>query len=78
MLSRFRMSVDDCIKEYKTLGARVFGNPRPLAIGAVLWHKFNRRTLEAAIKDVTQRYSELGDFGGLYAMDEMGEDVCRT
>lgn len=75
MLSRFRMTVDDCIKEYKTLGAKVFGNPRPLAKGAILWHKFDYRTLEAAIQDVTQRYSEPGDFGGFYAMDE---DVCRT
>ena len=74
MLSRFRMSVDDCIKEYKMLGARVFGNPRPLAKGAILWHKFDHRTLEAVIKDVTERYSEPGQFGGLYPMDE---DVCR-
>lgn len=74
MLSRFRMTVDDCIKEYKALGGKVFGNPRPLAKGAILWHKFDYRILEAAIKDVTQRYSELGDFGGLYAMNE---DVCR-
>ena len=74
MLSRFRMTVDDCIEEYKALGAKVFGNPRPLAKGAILWHKFDHRTLEAAIRDVTQRYSELGDFGGVYALDE---DVCR-
>ena len=74
MLSRFRMTVDDCIKEYKTLGAKVFGHPRPLAKGAIMWHKFDCRTLEAAIKDVTQRYSELGQFRGLYTMDE---DVCK-
>ena len=74
MLSRFRMSVDDCIKEYETLGAKVFGKPRPLAKGAILWHKFDYRSLEAAIKDVTQRYSELGDFGGRYPMNE---DVCK-
>ena len=74
MLSRFRMTVDDCITEYKTLGAKVFGNPRPMAMGGILWHKFDHRTLETAIKDVTKRYSEPGDFGGLYPMDE---DVCR-
>ena len=74
MLSRFRMTVDDCIEEYKVLGAKVFGNPRPLAKGAILWHKFDYRTLEAAIKDVTARYSEPDKFEALYAMDE---DVCR-
>lgn len=74
MLSRFRMTVDDCIKEYQTLGAKVFGHPRPLAKGAILWHKFDYRTLEAVIKDVTQRYSEPGEFGGNYAMNE---DVCK-
>ncbi|KAM0794622.1 acyl transferase/acyl hydrolase/lysophospholipase [Usnea florida] len=74
MLSRFRMSVDDCIKEYKALGAKVFGNPRPLAKGAILWHKFDCRTLEAAIIDVTQRHCQPGDFGDYYPMDE---DVCK-
>ena len=74
MLSRFRMTVDDCIKEYETLGAKVFGKPRPLAKGGILWHKFDCRTLEDAIMDVTHRHSEPGDFGGFYAMHE---DVCR-
>ena len=74
MLFRFRMTVEECIQEYKTLGAKVFGNPRPLAKGAVLWHKFDHRTLEAVIQDVTQRYSEPGESGRVYAMDE---DVCR-
>ena len=74
MLSRFRMNVDDCINEYKALGAKVFGNPRPLARGAILWHKFDYRNLETAIKDVTARYSEPGQFGGHYPMDE---DLCR-
>ena len=74
MLSRFRMTVDECIKEYKTLGAKVFGNPRPLAKGAVLWHKFNCSHFEDVIKDVTERCSEPGEFGGRYAMDE---DLCR-
>lgn len=74
MLSRFRMTVDDCIEEYKTLGAKVFGNPRPLAKGAIMWHKFDYRTLESAIKEVTQRYNELAEFRDSYEMDE---DVCR-
>ena len=74
MLSRFRMTADDCIKEYKTLGAKVFGKPRPLAQGAILWHKFDCRTLETAIRDVIQRYSEPGPSGELYTMHE---DVCK-
>ena len=74
MLSRFRMTADDCIKEYKMLGAKVFGNSRPLAQSAILWHKYDCHILEAAIKDVTARYGEPGHVGGLYPMNE---DVCR-
>ncbi|KAL8839505.1 MAG: hypothetical protein Q9170_001728 [Blastenia crenularia] len=58
MLSRLRMTVDDCIAEYKNLGQKIFGHPRHLAFGAVIWHKFNYRVLEAVIKDVTARHSE--------------------
>ncbi|KAF8537718.1 hypothetical protein BDD12DRAFT_717299, partial [Trichophaea hybrida] len=28
MLGRLRMSVDDCLTEYNTLGSQVFGKPR--------------------------------------------------
>ena len=75
MLSRFRMTVDDCIAEYKSLGERIFGHPRPMAKGAILWHKFSARELEQVIQDVTSRHSDARDFEATYPSDE---DLCRT
>ncbi|KAI4129438.1 MAG: hypothetical protein LQ338_002219 [Usnochroma carphineum] len=75
MLSRLRMTVDDCIKEYETLGQKIFGNPRPLAFGAILWHKFDYRVLEDVIRKVTERHSEKNE---LYEDFPSDEDFCRT
>jgi hypothetical protein len=74
MLSRFRMTVDDCLAEYKTLGEKIFGHPRPFAKGAIIWHKFNYRVLEEVIKDVTSRHSEKVEYNTDYPLDE---DLCR-
>ncbi len=68
------MTVDDCIEEYKTLGQKIFGHPRPLAAGAVLWHKYSHRSLQSVIEKVTQKYSETSAFDVNYPLDE---DVCR-
>lgn len=75
MLSRFRMTVDDCIEEYKTLGERIFGHPRPLAKGAFLWHKFCAKDFEEVIRDLTLRHSEASEFQVNYPSHE---DLCRT
>ncbi|KAH7323806.1 acyl transferase/acyl hydrolase/lysophospholipase [Rhexocercosporidium sp. MPI-PUGE-AT-0058] len=76
MLSRFRMSVNDCISEYKSLGERVFAHPRQLSTGGLLWHKFGWRPLEDAIKGVTSRYcSTQRPFGVRFPSDP---DFCRT
>ena len=55
MLGRFRMTVFDCLEEYRTLGDRVFGNPRPIhkmkpLPDAVGWDKFSAETLEEVFK----------------------------
>ncbi|KAL8992576.1 MAG: hypothetical protein Q9169_006992 [Polycauliona sp. 2 TL-2023] len=76
MLSRLRMTVDDCINEYKTLGQKIFGNPRPLAFGAVMWHKFDYKVLEEVIKSVTRRHSEKSEVDVLHFPSD--EDLCRT
>ncbi|KAL8907085.1 MAG: hypothetical protein Q9207_001626 [Kuettlingeria erythrocarpa] len=76
MLSRLRMSVDDCISEYKTLGQKIFGSPRPLAFGAVMWHKFDARVLEEVIHSVTARHSERSEVDELDFPSD--EDLCRT
>lgn len=76
MLSRLRMTVDDCISEYKTLGQKIFGKPRPLAFGAVMWHKFDYRVLEAVIQSVTSRHCEKNEVDELVFPSD--EDLCRT
>ena len=75
MLSRFRMTVDDCIDEYKTLGAKIFGHPRPFAKGALIYHKFDYRVLEAVIKDVTSRNSERVEYNTIDFPSD--EELCR-
>ncbi|KAL8957751.1 MAG: hypothetical protein Q9193_005056 [Seirophora villosa] len=77
MLSRLRMTVDDCISEYKSFGQKIFGRPRPGAHGGILWHKFDYNTLEKVIQDVTERHSEQSEeFTGLSFPSD--EDICRT
>lgn len=76
MLSRFRMSVNDCISEYKSLGERVFSHPRHFSTGGLLWHKFGWRPLEDAIKQVTNRHCFTErSFGARFPSDP---DFCRT
>ncbi|KAL8370125.1 hypothetical protein RB595_000483 [Gaeumannomyces hyphopodioides] len=65
MLARLRMPVDDCIEEYKTLGGKIFGNPR--TFHQVGWqalvknrkNKFATTPLEEAIQDVIRRRGEI-------------------
>ena len=74
MLSRFRMSVDDCISEYEALGQDVFGHPRPFAKAGFLWSKYSYRALESAIEKVTRKHSKTSEFDVHYPLDE---DVCK-
>ena len=78
MLSRFRMSVDDCIKEYKTLGQKIFENPRRMAKGGFPWHRFSARVLEEVVRGVTSRHNKQSDdFGDHYGMESADEDKCQ-
>ena len=78
MLSRFRMTVDDCIEEYKTLGKKIFGRPRRIARGGFPWHRFSARVLEDVIRDVTSRhYIQSSDFSGLHGMERTDEDMSQ-
>ncbi|KAL8647250.1 MAG: hypothetical protein Q9210_005670 [Variospora velana] len=76
MLSRLRMTVDDCISEYKAFGQKIFGSPRPLAFGAILWHKFNHKTLDEVLQSVTRGHSERSEEYELNFPSD--EDFCRT
>lgn len=77
MLSRFRMTVDDCIEEYKTLGKEIFGHPRRMARGGFPWHRFNARTLEGVIRDVTSRHNVNDEFESRYGMERMDKDMSQ-
>lgn len=78
MLSRFRMTVDDCIEEYKTLGKKIFGHPRRMAIGGFPWHRFKARVLEDVIRDVTSRHNvQSDDFESRYGMDRIDDDMSQ-
>jgi hypothetical protein len=67
MLSRLRMTVEDCIWEYENLAGRVFGNPRLFHSTFVpTWWlkrpKYDAENLEFAISGkggVTQRRGEM-------------------
>jgi len=58
MLSRLRMSVDDCLTEYETLSEQVLGKPRYFSMrGPVPWFraKYSAANLENAVKMMVQR-----------------------
>lgn len=79
MLGRLRMSIDDCIAEYETLGPKVFAHPRWFHVKSLLFwprDKYDHRSLEKAIREVIDRRSPLV-YGGdkSFASDE---NRCRT
>jgi hypothetical protein len=76
MLSRLRMSVEDCIKEYKDLGSKVFGHPRPFPNKGVVWHKFDSKKLHAVIEEVVQQHhTKTNQIRHTYPSHE---DFCQT
>ena len=78
MLSRLRMTVDDCIEEYKTLGEKIFGHPRRMAKGGFPWHRFSAKVLEDVIRDVTSRHNvQSDDFESRYGLERMDEDLSQ-
>lgn len=79
MLGRLRMSIDDCIDEYETLGPKVFAHPRWFHLKSPLFwprDKYDHRSLEKAIREVIDRRSSFV-YGGdkSFASDE---NRCRT
>lgn len=75
MVSRFRMTVDECLLEYKALGSEVFGRPRLLSMKGILWNKFNEERLHKAIEDVTSRHCENPQVTTRFPSPK---DLCRT
>ena len=83
MLGRLRMNVDDCIKEYETLGGKVFGKSRWFHLRSIppFWlprEKYNHNRLEGVIQSlVDRRIPKIGGFPGgkTFAFDE---NRCRV
>lgn len=62
MLGRFRMTVPDCIQEYKNLGEKVFGKPRTfctLRFGIIPRERYKAARLEEVFRDVAARREEM-------------------
>ncbi|KAF2471780.1 FabD/lysophospholipase-like protein [Lindgomyces ingoldianus] len=61
MLGRFRMTVQDCLYEYKEMGNKIFGKPRLVSqpnTGIISRPKYSASALEEVFKDVTARRCE--------------------
>ena len=58
MLSRFRMTVKDCLDEYERMSNQIFGNPRMLSQRNTFilpWTKYSASAMAKAFQDVTAR-----------------------
>jgi hypothetical protein len=80
MLSRLRMSVDDCIEEYLTLGGEIFGKPRhfhQLQKPLLWWNrtKYDAEVFKKVIQDVTGRRGRRGDESNRFASEP---GLCST
>lgn len=82
MLSRLRMSVEDCISEYLRLGSRVFGTPRyfhMLSLPLIIRNrtKYDTDQLEGAIGDVITRRGR-NEGPNRIAFKSENENFCKT
>ncbi|KAI0379889.1 FabD/lysophospholipase-like protein [Hypomontagnella monticulosa] len=80
MLGRFRMTVDDCIHEYKSLSGKVFGKSRPLhALNSPFpFCKYNTKKFEEVIKDVIVRRVENGRDNPQNVRFDTEHGMCRV
>lgn len=82
MLGRFRMTVEDCIDEYKNLAGRVFGHPRHLydmdTFGLIKRCKYDTKNFEDVIKDVIVRRVEGGRDNPQNARFDIEYGLCRV
>jgi len=79
MLSRLRMTVEDCITEYINLGGKIFGKPRHFheLVTPLFWinrTKYKAKKFVKVINDVTERRGKRN--GG--SRFENDADLCRT
>jgi hypothetical protein len=82
MLSRLRLSVEDCISEYLTLGSQVFGSPRhfhSLSLPLIVRNrtKYNTEQLEEALEDVITRRGR-SEGPNRISFKSENESFCKT
>ena len=81
LLGRFRMTVQDCIEEYKTLGEDVFGNPRffcTLNFGLGDRPRYKASRLEKVFKEVSARRNEYLPEPERSITFPSGRGLCKT
>ncbi|KAL9004625.1 MAG: hypothetical protein Q9188_002567 [Gyalolechia gomerana] len=76
MLSRLRMTVDDCITEYKTLCRKVFDTRRPFSPGFAPWASYNYNVLETVIEEIIARNDQYTE--GIMPGFPSDGDLCKT
>ena len=76
MLGRLRMSIDQCIKNYPSMAAKIFSNPRLQFKG---WPKakYDAKRLEEAISDIVALRT-VGRDKVFLKNFEAPDDLCRT
>ncbi|KAI3317965.1 FabD/lysophospholipase-like protein [Xylariaceae sp. AK1471] len=80
LLSRFRMTVEDCLQEYETMAGAIFGRPRTLHkmnTIVVKRNKYSRKTPEKVTKEVIERRAELRDEDDPKPLFQTEIDTCR-
>ncbi|MCJ1245904.1 hypothetical protein MMC30_003108 [Trapelia coarctata] len=76
MLSRLRMSMNDCLEEYKNLAVTVLRRPRVMNVYPFS-PKYKSRILKQAVQDLVARHT--GHYGiGNRASFASDEDLCKT
>lgn len=82
MLGRLRMTVLDCIKEYESLGGKIFGKPRfltelhfPIITTRA---KYDATKLKDIFEDVTRRRDQLTKEVHRNTKFPSERDLCRT
>lgn len=81
MLGRLRMSVADCLHEYKTLGGEIFGKPRfftELKFILISRAKYDSKVLERVFQGVAERHREVSDHNYDYALFPSERGLCGT
>ena len=81
MLGRLRMSVENCIKEYKTLGEDIFGRPRWASIrGPIPWprDKYDAKAIQKAVENVVKKRMSPGQRKAGAGNFNSPPGLCRT